>query len=68
MKKHTLAQDAIEAAVEAIERNGYKIVVPIEFEVKHVAVSNPARPAVYPPHRSETSLMEERPGKPKRAA
>lgn len=63
-----LAQMAISAAVAAAEKADYKLVVPIEFEVKHVAVSNPTRPAVYPPHRDETALMEERPAKPKRAA
>lgn len=37
-KKHTLAQAAIEAAVEAIEQNDYQLVVPIRFDVTHVAV------------------------------
>jgi len=36
ISKSALAQQAIEAAVEAIERNGYKLVIPIEFEVTHV--------------------------------
>lgn len=39
IKKYSLAIVAIEAAVEAIERNGYRIVMPIEFDVKQVAVS-----------------------------
>lgn len=34
--KHALAIEAIEAAVEAIERNDYRLVVPIEFEVTHI--------------------------------
>ena len=33
--KHRLAEMAIEAAVEAIEKNGYRLVVPIEFQVAH---------------------------------
>lgn len=37
-KKYSLAIEAIRAAVEAIERNGYKLVIPIEFEATHVAV------------------------------
>jgi predicted DNA-binding protein len=36
IKKYTLAILAIEAAVEAIEKNGYRLVVPIEFEVSRV--------------------------------
>jgi predicted DNA-binding protein len=44
LKKHSLAQDAIEAAVEAIERNDYRLVVPVQFEVTHVpAVRYPSR-------------------------
>ena len=39
LKKNKLAQDAIEAAVAAIERNNYRIVVPIEFEVTHIPVA-----------------------------
>ncbi len=64
----TLAQMAISAAVAAAEKAGFRLVVPIEFEVKHVAAVNPARPQVYPAHRDETALMEDRPVKPKRAA
>lgn len=36
ISKHSLAIEAIEAAVEAIERNDYRLVVPIEFTVTHV--------------------------------
>jgi uncharacterized protein Yka (UPF0111/DUF47 family) len=38
IKKHSLAIAAIESALDAIERNGYRLVFPIEFEVKHIAV------------------------------
>ena len=31
IKKHTLAQNAIEAAIEAIERNGYRMSLPMQF-------------------------------------
>ncbi|MEW6304402.1 MAG: hypothetical protein AB1705_13070 [Verrucomicrobiota bacterium] len=50
MKKHTLAQEAIAAAVEAIEKNGYRLVVPVEFDVRHVPVT-----------RSEAEQREEKP-------
>lgn len=39
-KKHALAQEAIEAAVDAIEKNDYRLVVPIEFSVTHVPKLN----------------------------
>jgi len=47
MKKHTLAQEAIEAAVDAIEANGYKLVVPIQFEITSVPVPSAERPVDY---------------------
>ena len=31
IKRHTLAQNAIEAAIEAIERNGYRMSLPMQF-------------------------------------
>jgi hypothetical protein len=40
MKKHTLAQEAIEAAVDAIEKNDFKLVVPVQFEVTHKPVKS----------------------------
>jgi ABC-type microcin C transport system permease subunit YejE len=47
MKKHTLAQEAIEAAIEA---NDYRIVLPIQFDVTHVAIkktsASPGPPSV----------------------
>lgn len=39
--KSRLAESAILAAVTAIEHNGYKVVMPIEFEIKCIAVANP---------------------------
>lgn len=56
LKKYNLALLAIEAAVEAIEQNGFSIVCPIKFDVKQIAVAKPA----YPPHREEITTMEER--------
>lgn len=40
VKKHALAQDAIEAAVEAIEKHG-GLVIPIKFDVSQVPIANP---------------------------
>lgn len=44
IKKYNLALLAIEAAVEAIERNNYRIVMPIEFDVTHVPEPAPQPP------------------------
>lgn len=65
-----LAQMAITAAVSAADRAGYRLVFPIEFEVKHVAVPNPRPAPIYPAHLDETSLAEDRPqkGSPRKAA
>lgn len=57
LAKHSLAAMAIEAAVEAIEKNDYRLVVPIEFEVAHIPVkkisyTSSARPA--PPELNES--------------
>lgn len=38
VSKHNICRMSIEAAVEAMKRNGYWLVLPIEFEVKNVAV------------------------------
>lgn len=40
IKKHTLAQMAVEAAVEAIEQNNYRIVAPVKFSVTHVPAAH----------------------------
>ena len=57
-KKHALAQDAIEAAVEAIEKNGYRLVVPIQFDVTHVAAPKET-PGKYPAHQGERMIAAE---------
>lgn len=46
MSKNALAQAAIEAAVEAIEANGGKIVLPLEFTTTHQAVEKHQAPTV----------------------
>lgn len=70
IKKHTLAQMAIEAAVEAIEKNGYRIVMPIQFDATHTAVKRSKEQAEFetgPMHDDERSLMEDQPVKKKTA-
>lgn len=47
---HALAQDAVEAAVKAIEENGGRLVVPIEFRLETTHV-----PAERYPGKSQTS-------------
>jgi hypothetical protein len=46
LSKHGLAELAIRAAVEAIEANGGKIVLPLEFTTTHAAVVKPLAPPV----------------------
>jgi hypothetical protein len=46
IKKHTLAQMAVEAAINAIEANGFEIVLPIKFDVTRIPT---ARDQVLPP-------------------
>jgi len=46
LSKNALAQAAIEAAVEAIEKNGGKLVLPLEFAVTHEAVPKTSAPTV----------------------
>jgi len=41
-KAHSLAQAAVEAAIEAIEANNYRIVTPIEFTISYIPQRNPA--------------------------
>ncbi len=69
LKKHALAQAAVEAAVEAIERNDYQLVVPIQFEVTHVAVektgSKTSSSSIYPSRPDEGVLVEDKPKKKK---
>lgn len=70
VKKHTLALMAIEAAVEAIEDSG-KLVIPLQFDVTHVAVEkSEARAAkktrsTYPQHRPQGNPLNEDPPKKK---
>ena len=62
--KHRLAELAIEAAVKAIERNNYQLVVPIEFEVTRVPSEKTS--SRYPSHRDQDSLAEDHPAPRKR--
>jgi hypothetical protein len=58
LKKYTLGIMAIEAAAKAIEENGYRLVVPIEFDVAQVPA--PKKEGVkYPDHRSQVALVED---------
>lgn len=59
MKKHTLAQQAIEAAVEAIEKNGFRLVMPIEYRFEVTHVPEAARPRVYPESQSGALALNE---------
>ena len=57
IKRHTLAQNAIEAAVEAIERNGYRLSLPMQFRFPNEPESGIAG---YPQAQEELSRVEER--------
>jgi hypothetical protein len=57
IKRHTLAQNAIEAAIEAIEKNGYRLSLPMRFQFALEPESGMAR---YPAGQEELSRMEER--------
>ena len=57
IKRHTLAQSAIEAAIEAIERNGYRLSLPMQFRFPNEAAAETAR---YPVSQEELSRVEER--------
>src|SRR2546425_9430939 len=57
IKRHTLAQNAIEAAVEAIERNGYRLSLPMQFRFPHESEAEIAR---CPQGQEEISRVEER--------
>lgn len=61
MKKHTLAQEAIEAAVDAIEKNDFRLVVPMRFEVTHVPQERPKIISRYPedPQKTAATAMNE---------
>ena len=57
IKRHTLAQNAIEAAIEAIERNGYRLSLPLQFRFP-----NESEAAIVPHVQSEEEIsrVEER--------
>jgi len=58
IKRHTLAQNAIEAAIEAIEKNGYRLSLPMQFQFAIEPESGTAR---YPTgQEEELSRVEER--------
>jgi predicted DNA-binding protein len=57
IKRHTLAQYAIEAAIEAIERNGYRLSLPLQFRFPNESGGEMAR---YPQGQAEISRVEER--------
>src|SRR5213596_2017229 len=57
IKRHTLAQSAIEAAIEAIERNGYRLSLPMQFRFPNEAAEEAAR---YSERQEELSRVEER--------
>jgi len=57
IKRHTLAQNAIEAAIEAIEKNGYRLSLPMQFQF---ATETEAGIARYPKGQEELSRVEER--------
>ncbi len=57
IKRHTLAQNAIEAAIEAIEKNGYRLSLPMKLRFPNEAESEMAR---YPEGQLELTRLEER--------
>jgi|ERR1043166_3517767 hypothetical protein len=70
LKKYALAILALEAAVEAIEKNDYELVVPIKFQVTRIprpAEDAPKNLSGYPQHREELSTVEERPEQKRKA-
>jgi predicted DNA-binding protein len=67
MKKQTLAQAAITAAVEAIEKNDFKLVLPVKFEVTHIAIPQAAAGdrQTYPAHQPSPAMNDTPPPKEK---
>ena len=57
LKRHTLAQNAIEAAIEAIERNGYRLSLPLQFRFPTESEAAMGRNAQ---DQDELSRVEER--------
>lgn len=68
LKKYALALLAIEAAVEAIEKNNYELVVPIKFEVSRVPAASPKNLSSSNSQGGENSGEEPGPAKAKRPA
>lgn len=62
LKKHTVAQAAVEAAVDAIEKNDYRLVFPIKFDVTQVAMEKSSL------GKSPSSTLATQPAPPERAA
>jgi predicted DNA-binding protein len=63
MRKHTLAASAIEAAAIAIEKNNYRLVVPIVFKVEQIPAPTATESKSYPDHRPQVALAEDSPKK-----
>lgn len=69
IKKYTLALLALEAAIDAVEKNDYHIALPIQFEVTHLVTKKESTdrvpekplPIKYPPHREEIMRTEDKP-------
>ena len=57
IKRHALAQNAIEAAIEAIEQNGYRLSLPMKLRFPNEPAPEIAR---YPEGQQELSRVEER--------
>lgn len=58
ISKSLLVELAIEAALDAIEANEDRLVLPLKFTTTHIAVSKPQAPTVIP--GAETTLAGER--------
>lgn len=65
LPKHRLAEISIEAAVDAIEKNGYRLVLPVEFTVTRVAVEKTSSNSRYPSNPDEGLILNEQPAKKK---
>ena len=57
IKRHALAQNAIEAVIEAIEENGYRLSLPMQLRFPNEPKSEIAQ---YPEGQQELSRVEER--------
>jgi predicted DNA-binding protein len=57
IKRHTLAQSALEAAIEAIEKNQYRLSLPMQFQF---ARESEPQTGQYPQAQEELSRVEER--------